>query len=101
VTVASAKTRLGLDPDTFAQELRRAHCAHEDAGKEHHACVGVCVIERDGVTLTCPACGNGDHLLTEYESKLARSVMEAAGVRWSSLAPEAQRAAVEASKRKP
>jgi hypothetical protein len=97
----SVKTRLGLDPDTFAQQLRRAHCAHNDADKDHHVCIGVCVIEREGVSLMCEACGNGNHLLTESESKFARSIIEAAGIQWRSLAPEAQRAAVEVAKRKP
>jgi hypothetical protein len=97
----STKTRLGLDPNTFAQELRKAHCAHANAGEEHHVCIGTCVIDRDGVQLTCEACGSGDHPLAPQKPEIepARSVLEAAGISWSSLTPEAQWAAVNAARR--
>lgn len=94
------KTLLGLDPDVFAQDLRRAHCAHADAGNGHHACIGVCVIDREGVRLSCEACGDGDQSFapTAYEIDSVRPIVEAAGLRWSALSPETQRAVVAAAR---
>lgn len=88
----------GLAPAPFAESLRRAHCAHERAADREHICVGECTITRSGVRLECVPCGNGSELLAPAgaEAEGARSVLEAAGVRWMSLTPEAQRDAVDA-----
>ena len=45
--------KLGLDPDAFAQQLRRAHCARAENQDPDHVCVGICTITRDGVALDC------------------------------------------------
>jgi len=84
------------DLGQVAQALRMSHCAHRDAGRPDHACVGVCTIRRDGVVLDCAACGHGDEMIApaEFEAADCRAVFEAAGIRWASLSPEAQAAAV-------
>lgn len=93
----SAKA-IGLDPGPFAEALRRAHCAHAAAADPGHACVGRCVITRTGVELDCAACGGEvqDLAPSSFEARGARSVVEAIGMSWSSLTPEAQRLAVAA-----
>lgn len=93
---------IGLAPGPFAEQLRRAHCAHAASQDPGHVCIGRCTITREGVTLDCAACGQGGELLapSDGEAADARSVVEAAGVRWLSLSPEAQRAAVEAFERR-
>lgn len=96
---AAIKTRLGLDPDIFAQDLRRAHCSHSDAGKEDHVCIGACLITRDSVELSCTACGDqSEPLVSDVDAKLVRPIIEAAGIAWTSLAPSSQRAAIAARK---
>lgn len=89
---------LGLSPGPFAEQLRRAHCAHADAEHPGHVCIGRCTITREGVTLDCTACGSGGESLAPRprEAEDARAVVEAAGLQWSALSPEAQRAAVSA-----
>lgn len=89
---------IGLSPEPFAETLRRAHCAHANASFAHHVCVGTCIISRDGVKLECKPCGNGGESLapSEAEARPARAVVEAIGLSWASLTPEAQRAAVAA-----
>jgi hypothetical protein len=89
---------VGLNPAPFAEQLRRAHCAHASANDPEHACVGRCTITREGVELNCKLCGNGGESLTpsEGEARDARAVVEAIGMSWSSLTPEAKRAAVAA-----
>lgn len=92
---------IGLAPGPFAESLRRAHCAHAAAGNPEHVCVGRCTITREGVDLDCKLCGKGGESLapTETEARGARAVVEAIGMDWSSLTPEAQRAAVTALER--
>lgn len=92
----------GIDPGPFAQTLRRAHCSHEKAGDPEHICVGICTIKRDGVFLDCTACGSGSEPLApqDYENTATKAIMEAAGIRWSALTPESQRAAVDEYQRK-
>jgi hypothetical protein len=100
--VSNTKTRLGLDPDCFAQQLRLAHCAHAHAGQADHVCVGECQITREGIELTCAACGDGAEPLVPIDVEPAKSIIEAAGINWSSLSLQAQRAAVGAARgRKP
>lgn len=91
---------IGLDLERFAQELRRSHCSHGDAGKPTHVCIGACTIRRDGVILECSACGNGQEMIspTEWYAGPLRVIFGAAGISWDSLSPEAQRAAAEAFK---
>lgn len=91
----------GLQLADFAQTLRRAHCAHEHAGQEQHACIGTCTITRDGVKLDCKACGSDVQPIapTASESRVARAVVEAAGLAWDALTPESQRAACAAAER--
>jgi hypothetical protein len=87
-----------LDPGPFAETLRRAHCAHGQAANPEHVCVGTCTIDRGGVRLECVACGSDSQPLapSASEARGARAVVEAIGMDWSSLTPEAQRAAVNA-----
>lgn len=87
--------------ERLAQELRRAHCSHKDAGAEEHVCVGECTIKRDGVHLDCKLCGKGEELIApfEFESVAVRAIFAAVGIEWKSLTPEAQRAAVAAYQR--
>lgn len=87
---------LGLAPEQFAEQLRRAHCAHSDGADPGHVCVGTCTITRSGVTLDCKICGGDVQPLAPvgHLAHVARSVIEAAGMTWSLLTPEAQRAAV-------
>lgn len=91
----------GLELAKFAQTLRVAHCSHGQAGEENHVCIGKCTITRDGVQLDCKACGDDKQPIAPppVEAKQARAVVEAVGLSWSSLTPEAQRAACEAAKR--
>lgn len=90
--------KLGLDPDAFAQQLRRAHCAHDAAKDDDHVCVGTCTITRDGVALDCKLCGPGGELLDppSYKSIAVRQIFAAVGIDWTSLTLEARRAAVAA-----
>lgn len=92
---------LGLAPELFAEQLRRAHCAHMRAAELDHACVGRCTITREGVQLDCSACGGEVQPLAPVgmAARAARDVVEAVGLSWSSLTPEAQRAAVAAIER--
>lgn len=85
----------------FAETLRRAHCAHARSGEPDHACVGRVTVERSGTTFDCRACGPGAEPLapTEFEARRARAVVEAVGLSWSSLTPEAQSRAVAALER--
>lgn len=89
----------GLQLADFAQTLRRAHCSHADAGEEHHRCIGKCTITNDGVQLDCKACGNDSQPIapTPHEAKAARAVVEAAGLAWECLTPQAQSAACAAA----
>ena len=89
-------SKIGLPPGPFAEQLRLAHCAHDKAGDPSHACIGRCTITRDGIELECKACGGDIQPLApdRAESAAARAVVEAVGLSWSSLTPEAQRAAV-------
>lgn len=91
-------SKLGLDPDVFAQQLRRAHCAHADARDPEHVCVGICTITRDGVGLDCKLCGPGGEQLEppSYKSAAVRRIFAAVGIDWTSLTLEARRAAVAA-----
>lgn len=88
---------IGLAPEPFAEMLRRAHCAHAAAQDPGHACVGTCTISREGVKLDCKPCGAGEEPLAPHETEAAdaRAVIEAAGMTWTSLTPEARRAAVD------
>lgn len=92
---------IGLAPELFAEQLRRAHCAHAQAADPSHACIGRCTITRDGVTLDCRACGGDVQPLAPVGqlAQAARAVVEAVGLSWSSLTPEAQRAAMMALER--
>lgn len=92
---------IGLAPGPFAEALRRAHCAALDAANPDHVCVGRCTITREGVELDCKRCGQASEPIapTEIEARGARAVVEAIGMDWSSLTPEAQRAAVAALER--
>lgn len=92
---------IGLPAAPFAEALRRAHCAHANAGDPGHACIGRCTIDRDGVKLDCKACGPGGEPLapSEFEARVARAAIEAIGMSWTALTPEAQRAAVAACDR--
>lgn len=92
---------IGIAPGPFAEQLRRAHCAHAKAGDPEHACIGRCTITREGIELDCKACGGDVQLLApdKYEAAAARVVIEAVGMSWSSLTPDAQRAAVVALER--
>lgn len=89
---------IGLDPGPFAETLRRAHCAHARAADADHVCVGRCIITREGIELDCKSCGGDTQPIapSSYEARGARAVIEAVGMSWSSLTPEAQRAAVTA-----
>lgn len=91
-------SKLGLDPDAFAQQLRRAHCAHTDASNSDHECIGSCTITRDGVRLDCAACGPGGEPLElpSYKSTAVRRIFAAVGIDWTSLTLEARRSAVAA-----
>lgn len=92
---------IGLLPGPFAETLRRAHCAHSAAGEPTHVCVGRCTITRDKVELDCKLCGSDHQSLgpSVIEAMPARAVVEAVGMSWDSLTPEAQRAAVSALER--
>ncbi len=92
------KPVLGINPGPFAETLRRAHCAHSQAADADHVCIGRCTITREGVELDCKACGSQNEPLspTDSESRGARAVVEAIGMSWSSLTPEAKRAAMKA-----
>jgi hypothetical protein len=92
------RVKLGLDPDAFAQQLRRAHCAHAEAQDPDHVCVGECTIRRGGVDLDCPVCGPGGEPLEppSYKSAAVRRIFAAVGIDWTSLTLEARRAAVTA-----
>ena len=90
----SARTR-----HTVEQALRESHCARpEDAT---HGCVGVVTIDHRGLSLSCRLCGDAGsgHGLPPQglaaAAEIARAVVEAAGVRWESLSPDAQLAAAE------
>lgn len=89
---------IGLAPEPFAESLRRAHCSHANAGNPDHACIGRLTVTRDGIDLDCKSCGAGTEPLapTAHEARGARAVVEAIGMDWTSLTPEAQRAAVSA-----
>lgn len=51
----------GMPADEAAawQELRRVHCAD---GRDHHHCLGQVTIDRAGITLSCPRCGDARSL---------------------------------------
>ena len=46
--------KLGADHTRLYRRIRALHC---DRKKESHECSGRMVIDRNGVTLTCPLCG--------------------------------------------
>lgn len=84
---------MGLDKRSldFAQAFRRSHCARD--GHEHE-CVGTCTIAPGEVTLSCRLCGDDRtspcDLVNRQGRENARRVLEAAGIHWSSLSPDAQ-----------
>lgn len=44
----------GFQIDEIAQAIRRAHCADHKT----HECVGMCIIRKDGILLSCKKCGH-------------------------------------------
>ena len=44
------------------QEIRSRHCA---AGRDGHHCLGRISIDRAGITLSCPRCGDARSLYTQ------------------------------------
>lgn len=85
------------------QAIRRAHCSHKDRDDAEHPCVGTCLITPQGVTLTCKACGDADHLIAPAEvlseTKLVRSILSALGIEYNALSPEYKARAVAVAKR--
>lgn len=79
---------------SIEQALLESHCERKGEG---HRCAGVITIRDGKIDLACVLCGSGDGAqpLPFKGQKLARAVMEAAGVRWECLSIEAQRAAAE------
>lgn len=48
--------RLPAEHSDFYRKLHRAHCAHKD--EPGHDCQGRLTVDRNGVTLQCPLCGD-------------------------------------------
>jgi len=46
---------LGSKEAELFRRLREAHC---DAGEASHDCQGRVIVDRNGVTLSCPRCGD-------------------------------------------
>lgn len=90
------------DMSEVAQAVRRSHCSHEERGQPGHQCVGVCKIGPRGVELECGTCGNDTHDRAPDRAPatvLAREILEAAGLQWDALSPDAQARAVAVARR--
>lgn len=85
----------------LAQGLRKSHCSRADDAL--HECVGTTTITKDGVTLACKLCGSDDRPIAPAEllreTRIARAVVEAAGIDWDCLSARTRRAAVDVLER--
>lgn len=85
-----------MEDQSVEQAIRRAHCSHDKRDDPDHGCAGKCTITAKGVTLECSLCGDDfreRHPLRAEAGERARSIVEAAGVKWTALSDEARQKA--------
>ena len=55
-------------PDAEAQMYQRFHAMHcERRGEEHHRCAGRVTVDANGVTMSCPLCGDSRKTYSQKE----------------------------------
>lgn len=91
-----------VDEHPVEQAIRKSHCSHADKGKESHFCVGTCTITPQGVKLECKACGSEDLPIAPFETlpevQLVKKLLDALGIDYHMLSPEAKARAARVAK---